>query len=80
MGKIITLSVEEEIERKFRELASIEFGKKKGYLGKAMSVAMKEWIERKERESKIAKVLELMKKGIDMGGIKYKKRDELHER
>jgi len=45
-----------------------------------MSVAMKEWIERKERESKIAKVLELMKKGIDMGGIKYKKRDELHER
>lgn len=77
--KTITVNVEKEVEEKFRKIASATYGKKKGYLGKALTEAMREW-EKKNASKKKERFFELLEKGIDMGGINYKKREELHER
>lgn len=78
--RIITVSVEEDIEKRFRRLASATYGKRKGYLGKAITEAMREW-ERKKKETDVnARALEMLRNGFDLGGITYRKRAELHER
>ena len=78
--KTITVSVAEDVEERFRRLASATYGKKKGYLGKAITEAMKEWENKKEKNDVIAKSLKLLETGIKMGKFKFKSRDELHER
>lgn len=78
--KVITVSVQEDVEERFRKLAGIAYGKHKGYLGKAITEAMKEWEKRKKETDVNARALEMLKKGFNLGGITYKKRAELHER
>ena len=79
MSKVtITINVDEEIVRKLREMRTREkVGK--GFLGRVVTEAVKEWVNRKE-ERTISKSLELLEHGIDMGGIISKKREALHER
>ena len=79
MGKVtITINVDEDLVRKLREMRAREkVGK--GFLGRVISEAIKEWAERKD-ESTISKSLELLKSGIDLGGIISKKREDLHKR
>jgi predicted transcriptional regulator len=78
--KTITVNVEEDVEEKFRKLASVTYGRRKGYLGKALTEAMREW-ERKKAETDVnARALKMLEKGFNLGGITYKKRAELHER
>ncbi|MBI4162781.1 MAG: hypothetical protein HY513_03790 [Candidatus Aenigmarchaeota archaeon] len=64
--KTITVSVDKETEEKFRKLASATYGNQKGYLGKALTDAMKEWEKKKEESDAVAKMLKLMEKGIKM--------------
>ncbi|MEA3255066.1 MAG: hypothetical protein U9Q22_04450 [Candidatus Altiarchaeota archaeon] len=40
----IAVDVDDGIERKFRKIASITYHKKKGYLGRSITEAMKYWI------------------------------------
>jgi len=78
--KIITVSVGEDVEERFRKIASATYGKRKGYLGKALTEAMIEWENKKKEVDVNARALEMLRKGFDLGGITYKKRAELHER
>ena len=42
VSKTITVNINEKIENEFREKAALKYGKRKGYLGKAMTEAMDE--------------------------------------
>jgi predicted transcriptional regulator len=78
-SKIITVSVDLNVEKKFRKLAKALHGKKKGYLGRALTEAMDRWTRDKEQSDSVAAALQLLDEGLDLGGLKYKHRDELHE-
>lgn len=78
--KTITVNVNAEVEQKFRRTAKAVHGKKKGYLGKALTEAMEKWTEEKQESDAAAATLSLLDHGIDLGGVKYRHRDELHER
>ncbi len=75
----ITVTVEDKVEERFRERTAQKFGKRKGSLGKAFNSAMKKWIEQEDNDA-VAETIELLEKGINLGGITYKSRDELYER
>jgi len=75
---VITISINDEIEKKLRNLASVKF-RKKGQLSIAITEALKEWIE-KGKEEDLAKSLSLLERGIDMGGMISKKRADWHKR
>jgi predicted transcriptional regulator len=77
--KTITINVEEDVEERFRKLASVIYGKKKGYLGKALTEAMKEWEKKKVETNHVTKAMLLLEKGVKMKKWKFD-RDELHER
>lgn len=78
MSETMTVNVEEGVANEFRKKASLKYGKKKGYLGKAITEAMKEWSE-KRNEDLEKQFLELLETGIK--GKKWKfNRAELHER
>ncbi|MEK6888467.1 MAG: hypothetical protein AABX14_05985 [Candidatus Aenigmatarchaeota archaeon] len=74
----LTVNVSDDIEKKFRKMAGSKYGKRKGYLGEAVTEAMKTWM--KSDSSSVKKALELLEKGHNSGGLLYKSRDELHER
>jgi len=78
--KIITVSVDARVEEKFRKTARAIHGKKKGYLGKALTDAMENWTREKEQTDSVVATLQLLDEGINLGGLKYKNRDELHDR
>lgn len=78
-SKTITINVREDVEKRFRELASAAYGKKKGYLGKAITEAMLEWERKKMSTDVNARALEMLRKGFKMKKWKFN-RDELHER
>lgn len=76
----ITVNVDENVSKRFRKAATVRFGKRKGYLGKAFNNAMKIWTEKQENENIDLLAIEELKKGYNLGGLKYKNRSELHER
>jgi len=49
MGKLL-LSLEEDTEKKFREITERMFGKKKGALSIAGEIAIREWISRNDTQ------------------------------
>lgn len=77
--RTITVSVEEDVEKRFRKVASATYGKRKGYLGKALTEAMRAW-EKNKKEDVNMRALEMLNKGFSMGGLKTKDRSEWHER
>lgn len=78
MSKTMTVSVEEEVEGEFRKQAGLRYGKRKGYLGQALTEAMAEWARKQDADA-VSRGLVLLKEGIK--GRKWKfNRDELHER
>lgn len=78
--KTITVNVKEDVEERFRKLASATYGRRKGYLGKAITEAMIEWEKKKIASDVNARALEMLRKGFKMGGLKTKDRSEWHER
>lgn len=74
----ITINVDDSIEKKFRKAASTKYGKRKGYLGEAVTEAMQTWL--KAESGNVKKAMELLEKGHNSGGLLYKSRGELHER
>lgn len=78
--KTITVNIREDAEKKLRQLAEVKYGKRKGYLGKALSEAVDEWAEKTEKSDVDVRAIAMLKKGYNMGGFKTKKRSEWHER
>ncbi|MEK6982620.1 MAG: hypothetical protein AABX38_06815 [Candidatus Micrarchaeota archaeon] len=76
----ITISINDDVDRIFREEVEEHIGKGKGTLSKAITEAMELWIETKKQEDTAKELKEILNKGYDMGKITYKTRDELHAR
>jgi len=74
----ITVSISDDVEEKFRKTASSKYGTRKGYLGDAITEAMKIWI--KSESGNVKKAMELLEKGHNGGPLLYKSREEIHER
>ncbi|MFA4820488.1 MAG: hypothetical protein WC613_06050 [Candidatus Aenigmatarchaeota archaeon] len=75
---IMTISVRDDVEKRFRKMAGSKYGKRKGYLGEAVTEAMEVWL--RAESGSVKRAVELMHKGHNSGGLLYKSRDELHER
>ncbi len=72
---VVTITLDDSVEERLRMLA-----KGKGALGKAISSATKEWLERQHQELIKRKFIAMLQKGRPMGKILYKKREELYDR
>lgn len=73
----ITINVNEELAEQFRKKAEEKYGKKKGYLAKAVSEAFMEWLDKKD--DLIEQALAVIEKGMKLPDWKYKRRSELYE-
>jgi hypothetical protein len=73
----ITANIEDTTEELFRKRVYNLYGKRKGNIGKALNEAMLEWIRKKEY---FERCMYLLEEGINLGKLKYKNRDELHDR
>ncbi len=73
----ITVNINDDVENNFRKKVYRLYGKRKGVLGEALTEAMLEWGRKKEYFDTCMKLLE---EGIDLGKLKYKTREELHDR
>ena len=77
---VMTISVDDETEAKFRKAAAERHNGRKGYLGDAITEAMNKWLEKKEQKRISEEAISLMEKGFNMGKKLYKNRDDLYER
>ena len=78
-GTTITINIDTEVLNKLRTLALAE-KQKKGFLGKIISEATKEYLKEKEQEEIAIRQLKKMSVGYNMGKILIKHRDELYDR
>jgi hypothetical protein len=78
MGKTITISLDENIEKGFKEKARLKYGKRKGSLAKAMNEALEEWLK-SDSKNTLEENLKLLESGIEMKKWKFN-REDLHER
>ena len=76
----ITISIDDDLERSFRQVAERKLGRKKGYLGQATTEAMKLWIREVTQEEIANDALHIMESSVDYGNWHYKGRNELHDR
>ncbi len=74
----ITVNVGDEVYGKFRKLAAEVRNGKKGFLGDAITESMGKYIEEKEQEVIVKRLLAKMKKGVKIGFKGYRNRDELY--
>jgi len=56
------------------------YSEMKGYLGNAVTSAMKKWIDEMTQKQISEREITLLEKGFDMGELKFKSREDLHER
>lgn len=78
-GTTITVNMDSEVLNRLRELAVAE-KQKKGFFGKVISEAVKEYLKEKEQEEIAQRQLKKMKIGYNMGKILIKNRDEIYDR
>ena len=78
-GTTITINLETEVLNRLRELAFAE-KQKKGFLGKVISEATKEYLKEREQEEIAERQLKKMEIGYKMGRILIKHRDEIYDR
>ena len=79
MGNL-TLSFEKEDEERLRRLAKDKYGGRKGSLSKVVSDGLSKLEEESKKERSRRELIDLMRKGIEMGKIKIKRRGELYDR
>lgn len=76
----ITINISEETEAAFRKTVREEKGEGKGKLGEAVTEALEGWVEEKKQRALGLELLELSRKGFNMGKITIKHRSELYDR
>ena len=76
----ITISVDDDVEKQFRETAKKVMGNRKGFLGRAVTEAMRLWVREKTQAEIARTALELMEKEYHLGTRHYTSRKELHDR
>ena len=77
----ITVNVDDEVYKRFRQLASEEKGGKKGFLGDAITEAMSKFVHENAAEAARQRLREKLRHGYNLGGFKEGfKREDLYER
>ena len=77
---IITISINDDVEKEFRETVKEKLGEGKGVLGKAVETAIKKWVEEEKQKQIAAELKDMMDKGLySLKGWKFK-RDEIYDR
>ncbi len=76
----ITISIDDEVEQQFRETVKRVLGDRKGILGRAVTEAMKAWIQEKSQAEIARTALELMDKEYHLGKRRYSTRKDLYDR
>ena len=77
---VITISIDDEIEQLFREVAKRVIGEKKGYIRQAVSEALQLWLDQKDQERIATDALAIIGSGYHLGEKRYKKREDLYDR
>jgi hypothetical protein len=77
---VMTITVDDETEAKFRAEVAEHLGTGKGKLGKAVTEALLLWIGKVRQDELSSELKTLMKDGFEMGSIRYSRRRDLHER
>ena len=72
----ITINMDKEVLEELRKQSD----NKKGFLGKTISKATREYLKEKKQEDARKSLLKKLEKGYNMGGLKIKSRDEIHDR
>lgn len=72
----ITVSVDDDVEERFRKRVREKYGQKKGVLGKAFTEAMETWAKDEDMQT----FERLLEEGIDFEDWQYEDRSELHDR
>lgn len=78
--KTVTLNIQRQVEQDFRLAAAATYGTKKGYLGKAANQALGEWARKQSSERADMYALRLLEKGLNLGGLKTKRRSDWYDR
>ena len=76
----ITLSIDDDTVKRFREVAKKKLGERKGYLGKATTEALEIWIRKQTQEDIARDALTLLETGYHPGKHLYKERKDLYDR
>jgi hypothetical protein len=76
----MTVSVDDSVEKRFRKQVREHLGSGKGVLGRAITEALRLWIEARVQEEVAQDIRAKMESGYAMGKLKYSSRDELHAR
>ncbi len=76
---IITISMNDNIEQRLRELVKKKIGERKGALKLAIETAVKRWMEEEEQKRIGEEAIALMEKGVySLKGWKFN-REELYD-
>jgi predicted transcriptional regulator len=75
----ITISIDDDTEQRFREIARNVLGGRKGYLGRATTEAISLWIRDKEQESVAQEAIALLTKERSLGKHQYRSRKDLYD-
>ena len=76
----ITISVDDDTEKRFREAAKKKLGERKGYLGKATTEALECWVKQQTQEEIARDALALLETGYHPGKHLYTGRKDLYDR
>ena len=76
----ITISIDDDTERRFREAAKKKLGQRKGYLGRATTEALETWLKAQDQKEIAQDALTFLATGYDLGRRNYKERKDLYDR
>ena len=76
----ITISIDDDTERRFREAAKKKLGQRKGYLGRATTEALETWLKQQDQELIAKDALALLATGYSVGEWTFKERKDLYDR
>jgi hypothetical protein len=76
----ITISVDDDTEKRFREAAKKKLGERKGYLGKATTEALEIWVRKQSQDEIACDALALLETGQHPGKRRSIERKDLYDR
>ncbi|MFA4826197.1 MAG: hypothetical protein WC593_13685 [Methanoregula sp.] len=76
----ITISINDDIEKRFREAAKKKLGDRKGYLGKATAEALESWVNNQTQDEIARDALALLETGYHLGRHACTERKDLYDR
>jgi len=76
----ITISIDDDIEERFRAAAKKKLGGGKGYLGRATAEALDSWARMQAQEEIAKDALALLETGYPLGTRTFRNRKDLYDR